>query len=224
MGAVQALPDVHPMRSLGLLSVAHAVNHAFAVLLPLIFLEIIDEFGVGVETVAFLAAAGALAVRDGPAVVRGADPARLATPAAGRRRPAVRGRVRGPGPGRQLPDLRRAQHRGPHRWLAAAPGRQRAAGRAVPASIVAASPSAPTSRAATWARSWSRSSARRSSCSSGWRGASLVFGLAAAGHRPGRPGPHPRARHRPGRGPGRRQLARCAARGAQATATCAGCS
>lgn len=47
------------MRSLGLLSTAHAVNHAFAVLLPLIFLEIIDEFGVGVETVAFLAAAGA---------------------------------------------------------------------------------------------------------------------------------------------------------------------
>src|SRR5215204_1051445 len=59
MGRVQALPDVHPMRSLGLLSAAHAVNHAFAVLLPLIFLEIIDEFGVGVEVVAFLAAAGA---------------------------------------------------------------------------------------------------------------------------------------------------------------------
>jgi MFS transporter, FSR family, fosmidomycin resistance protein len=56
---VQALPDVRPLRSLGLLSTAHAVNHAFAVLLPLIFLEIIDEFGVGVEIVAFLAAAGA---------------------------------------------------------------------------------------------------------------------------------------------------------------------
>jgi MFS family permease len=60
MEPVQALPDVRPMRSLGLLSVAHAVNHAFAVLLPLIFLEIIVEFGIGVETVAFLAAAGAL--------------------------------------------------------------------------------------------------------------------------------------------------------------------
>jgi MFS family permease len=60
MDPVQALPDVRPMRSLGLLSVAHAVNHAFAVLLPLIFLEIIDEFGVGVETVAFLAAIGAV--------------------------------------------------------------------------------------------------------------------------------------------------------------------
>lgn len=54
-------PDVHPHRSLALLSFAHAVNHAFAVLLPLIFLAIIDEFGVGVETVAFLAAAGAFA-------------------------------------------------------------------------------------------------------------------------------------------------------------------
>ena len=35
--------DVRPGRSLGLLSVAHAVNHAFAVLLPLIFLAIIDR-------------------------------------------------------------------------------------------------------------------------------------------------------------------------------------
>ena len=48
------------MRSLGLLSTAHAVNHAFAVLLPPIFLAIIDEFGVSVQSVAFLAAAGAM--------------------------------------------------------------------------------------------------------------------------------------------------------------------
>jgi MFS family permease len=53
--------DIRPMRSLGLLSVAHAVNHAFAVLLPPIFLAIIDEFGVTVQSVAFLAAAGSLA-------------------------------------------------------------------------------------------------------------------------------------------------------------------
>ena len=52
------IPAIHPMRSLGLLSVAHSVNHAQAVLLPLIFLKIIDEFGVGVEAVAFLAATG----------------------------------------------------------------------------------------------------------------------------------------------------------------------
>jgi len=51
--------EIHPNRSLALLSGAHAVNHAFAVLLPLIFLAIIDEFGVGVGAVAFLAAAGA---------------------------------------------------------------------------------------------------------------------------------------------------------------------
>ena len=42
--------DVRPRRSLGLLSVAHAVNHAFAVLLPPIFLAIIDEFGVTVQS------------------------------------------------------------------------------------------------------------------------------------------------------------------------------
>ena len=49
------------MRSLALLSVAHAINHAQAVVLPLIFLKIICEFGVGVETIAFLAAASARA-------------------------------------------------------------------------------------------------------------------------------------------------------------------
>jgi MFS family permease len=58
MGVVM---EVRPGRSLGLLSVAHAVNHAFAVLLPLIFLAIIDEFGVTVQSVAFLAAAGSIA-------------------------------------------------------------------------------------------------------------------------------------------------------------------
>ena len=59
---MEAVPDeIHPNRSLGLLSMAHAVNHAQAVLLPLIFIKIIDEFGVGVETVAFLAAIGSFA-------------------------------------------------------------------------------------------------------------------------------------------------------------------
>jgi AAHS family 3-hydroxyphenylpropionic acid transporter len=52
-------PDIRPMRSLGLLSVAHAINHAQAVLLPLIFVAIIDEFRISVETIAFLAAIGA---------------------------------------------------------------------------------------------------------------------------------------------------------------------
>ena len=51
--------EIRPMRSLGLLSVAHAINHAQAVLLPLIYLAIIDEYGVGVQTIAFLAAFGA---------------------------------------------------------------------------------------------------------------------------------------------------------------------
>jgi MFS transporter, FSR family, fosmidomycin resistance protein len=55
---MEALPDIHPNRSLGLLSIAHAFNHAQAVLLPLIFLKIIDEFGVSVGTVAILAAVG----------------------------------------------------------------------------------------------------------------------------------------------------------------------
>ncbi len=55
-----APPRIHPERTLWLLSIAHAVNHAQAVLLPLIFLKIIDEFGVSVQEVAFVAAAGAI--------------------------------------------------------------------------------------------------------------------------------------------------------------------
>ncbi len=53
--------DIRPMRSLGLLSVAHALNHAQAVLLPLVFIKIIDEFAIGVDDVAFLVAFGAFA-------------------------------------------------------------------------------------------------------------------------------------------------------------------
>src|SRR5439155_4642588 len=39
---------------------AHAVNHAQAVILPLIFLKIIDEFGVNAQAVTLVAAAGAI--------------------------------------------------------------------------------------------------------------------------------------------------------------------
>ena len=53
--------QIRPMRSLALLSAAHAVNHAQAVILPLIFLRIIIEFDVSVQTIAFLAAIGAFA-------------------------------------------------------------------------------------------------------------------------------------------------------------------
>src|SRR5664280_2918490 len=53
--------DVRPMWSLWLLSIAHAVNHAQAVVLPLIYLKITDDFNVGVDTIAFLAAGGAFA-------------------------------------------------------------------------------------------------------------------------------------------------------------------
>ena len=58
--AARALPDIRPTRSLVLLSTAHAVNHAHAVVLPLIFLQIIDEYGVGIDAIAFLAAIGNL--------------------------------------------------------------------------------------------------------------------------------------------------------------------
>ena len=52
--------DVRPRLSLTLLSAQHALIHAQSALLPLIFLEIIDEFGVGVDDVGYLVALGSL--------------------------------------------------------------------------------------------------------------------------------------------------------------------
>ncbi len=53
--------DFHRNRTLWLLSIAHAVNHAQAVLLPLVYIRIIAEFGVTADTIVLLAAAGSLA-------------------------------------------------------------------------------------------------------------------------------------------------------------------
>ena len=52
---------INPDVTLWLLSIAHAVNHAQAVVLPLIYLRIIAEFGVTESQVAYLAAIGAFA-------------------------------------------------------------------------------------------------------------------------------------------------------------------
>jgi MFS family permease len=52
---------IHPQRTLWLLSIAHAFNHGQAVLLPLIYLEVIDEFGASVQDIAFVAAGSAVA-------------------------------------------------------------------------------------------------------------------------------------------------------------------
>ncbi len=59
--AASGAPAIHPERTLWLLSIAHAVNHAQAVLLPLVYLEIISEFHVTLADVATLAAVGAFA-------------------------------------------------------------------------------------------------------------------------------------------------------------------
>ncbi len=56
VASVASATDVRPMRTLWLLTAAHAVNHAQAAVLPLVYLAIITEFRVGVETIAFLAA------------------------------------------------------------------------------------------------------------------------------------------------------------------------
>jgi MFS family permease len=54
-------PTILPNRTLWLLSIAHAVNHAQAVILPLVYIRIIAEFGVTADLIATLAAAGAFA-------------------------------------------------------------------------------------------------------------------------------------------------------------------
>ncbi len=59
--AVRLESRIQPMRSLALLSVAHAFNHAQAVLLPFIFLAIINDYGVSVGVIAILAAVGSFA-------------------------------------------------------------------------------------------------------------------------------------------------------------------
>jgi MFS family permease len=59
--AADAAARIHPDRTLWLLSIAHAVNHAQAVLLPLVYVRIIAEFGVSPAEVAYLASAGAFA-------------------------------------------------------------------------------------------------------------------------------------------------------------------
>src|SRR5919199_6285857 len=51
---------IRPARTLWLLSALHSVNHAHAALLPLVYLVVIDEYHVGVETIAFLAAFGSV--------------------------------------------------------------------------------------------------------------------------------------------------------------------
>ena len=167
------------MRSLGLLSVAHAINHAQAVVLPLIFLKIIDEFGVGVETIAFLAAIGAFLAGIGPAQLRRLDPGRLA-PAAARLRRASCSVA-----GSRSRRSRRASRRSPSRTSPRGSAVRRSTRSATgcwPSSSRrndAGSRSAPTSRAATSGRSWSRSSASRSSPRSAGAGPPIVFGLPA---------------------------------------------
>lgn len=61
MSSTSPAPGIRPERTLWLLAIAHAVNHAQAVLLPLIYLRIITEFSVDEPTIAYLAATGAFA-------------------------------------------------------------------------------------------------------------------------------------------------------------------
>ncbi len=56
-----ALPSIRPRLTLGLLSVQHALIHGQSALYPLVYLAIIDEFGVTPATVVILSTIGGLA-------------------------------------------------------------------------------------------------------------------------------------------------------------------
>jgi MFS transporter, FSR family, fosmidomycin resistance protein len=59
--AAGAPVQIRPMRSLWLVTLAHAFNHAQVAVLPLVYLAIIEEWGVTVPTIAFMTAATSLA-------------------------------------------------------------------------------------------------------------------------------------------------------------------
>ena len=217
--------DVRPGRSLGLLSAAHAVNHAFAVLLPPIFLAIIDEFGVTVQSVAFLAAFGSLAsglVQLSYAeLTRHVSRKRLLT-AGGL---LFGGDVRGHVARVELHDLRDPERR----------RRASAARRSTP-SVTGCSPSN-SRRNGAGSRSVPISPAGIVGtvlvaivgtpliALIGWRGVSVVFGIAGDRDRAvAILAARPRARHGPGRCPSPAAAA-CDGRssGSSPTATCAGC-
>jgi len=54
----QAEPEIHPAVTLSLLSLQHALIHAQSALMPLVFIQIIDQFGVGVGQIGLLIAVG----------------------------------------------------------------------------------------------------------------------------------------------------------------------
>jgi MFS family permease len=56
-----AMSAIRPMRTLGLVSTLHAANHAQAVLMPLIYIAVIDEWGVSIGTIGLLVAISSVA-------------------------------------------------------------------------------------------------------------------------------------------------------------------
>ena len=194
--------DIRPMRSLGLLSVAHAINHAQAVLLPLIYLAIIDEWGVGVQTIAFLAAFGAFA--SGMVQLSYAGLTRVVSR---RRLLGIGGILFGGGFAlrRSRPASRRSRSPTSCRasGLAAAPGRQRPPGRAVPGRATRVRDQRPYRRRQ---RRHGRGRARRRAAHRRRRLARRVHRVRDPGDRRRARDPAPRARARDGscRGPGER--------------------
>lgn len=60
-GPTASSVDLRPMRTLWLVSLLHAANHAIGFLGPLVYIAVAAEFTIGADTIAFLSATGAFA-------------------------------------------------------------------------------------------------------------------------------------------------------------------
>ena len=146
--------QIRPMWTLWLLSAAHAVNHAQAAVLPLVYIAVIDDFKVEPAAIVVPCRGRQRRVRSRPVELQRPHARLLAAVDPVGRRRDLRRRHGRPGARRQLPRFRRLEpplarrlpRRSTRSATACCPSSSRQSG--------AASPSRRTSPAATWARSF----------------------------------------------------------------------
>ena len=130
--AVAVGKQVRPRVTLSLLSVQHALIHGQSALYPLVYLAVIDEFGVSAASIVILSTIGSISsgfLQYGFAALTRRFRRRTLLGSGGLDHG---GGDRGPGVRRVVPAVRRLQHRLEDRRVAPAPRRQRAPRRAVP--------------------------------------------------------------------------------------------
>ena len=170
---------VRPRVTLSLLSVQHALIHGQSALYPLVYLAVIDEFGVSPAAIVILSTIGSISsglLQYGFAALT----RKLPTQDAARRGRTGHGRRdRAPGRRRLVSAVRRRQHRLEDRRLAAAPGRERPARGAVPGDAGSGRAIAVHVAGGNVGTVFVGFAAALAIGTLGWRGAVLVLGTAA---------------------------------------------